>query len=297
VKPAPDVPSLPEVAKLALPSQASLVWRFRAGADSRHKNAEGKFQGGKLQRGQTVHFWRNLASADKAAGLIPYEDKGERAPAAQAGDVNGPGTGHTLLYFSTTAGMEMKPKPADPAHPPAAAPEPQGMTMAAVFRAYAGSSETKMRPLLLMSSTAKQSFSLHFNHHAGQYWALVERDGQSVQSLVKPEEFAKRKDGAEGSWVVAVAAWDAKQGTVTLRVRTPNGNPTVGPATPIPAGMAPLDVVNIGFVNIPKDSKLDAKEVFDGSIIEIDVYGDVLDDETQDKLLGALWDRYFKKRS
>jgi hypothetical protein len=61
--------------------------------------------------------------------------------------------------------------------------------------------------------------------------------------------------------------------------------------------MAPLDVVNIGFVNVPKDSKLDSKEVFDGSIIEIAVYGQVLDAETQDKLLGALWDRYFKKRS
>jgi serine/threonine protein kinase len=298
VKSPADVPPLPEVAKLALPSEASLIWRFRAGADSRHKNAEGKFQGGKLQRGQTVHFWKNLASADKAAGLIPYEDKSERAPAAQAGDVNGPGTGHTLLYFSTTAGMEMKSKPADAAPPPAATSlEPPGVTVAAIFRAYAGSSEVKMRPLLLTSSRAKHSFSLHFNHHAGQYWAMAEHDGQSAQSLVKPEEFAKRKEGADGSWVAAVGTWDAKQGAVTLRVRSPDGKTTVGPASPIPPGMAPLDVVNIGFVNVPKDSKLDAKEVFDGSIIEIAVYGQVLDAETQDKLLGAVWDRYFKKRS
>jgi hypothetical protein len=153
-----------------------------------------------------------------------------------------------------------------------------------------------MRPLLLTSSGAKQSFSLHFNHHAGQYWALAERDGQSAQSLVKPEVFAKRKEGADGSWVVAVAAWDAKQGTVTLRVRSPDGKTTVGPASPISPGMARLDVVNVGFVNVPKDSKLDAKEVFDGSIIEIDVYGEMLDAGTQDKLLGALWNRYFKKR-
>ena len=153
-----------------------------------------------------------------------------------------------------------------------------------------------MRPLLLTSANAKHTFSLHFNHRAGQYWAMAEHDGQTAQSLVKPEEFAKRKEGAEGNWVVAVATWDAQQGTVTVRVRSPDGKTVVGPSTPIPPSTLPLDVVNLGFVNVPKGSKLDAKEVFDGSIIEIAVYRQVLDADTQDKLLGALWDRYFKKR-
>jgi hypothetical protein len=69
----------------------------------------------------------------------------------------------------------------------------------------------------------------------------------------------------------------------------------VGSAAPIPPGIAPLDRLNLGFFNVPKDSKLNSLEKFEGDIIEVAVYRQPLDAATQDKLLDALWEHYFAK--
>jgi hypothetical protein len=297
-KSTPGAPALPDAAPLVLPLETSLAWRFRAGAESRHRNQDGKLDTGKLQKGQTVQFWRNLASPSRLAGLQLYEGKAERSPAGQFADIKGPGTSHPYLFFSANSGMEMKIKSTTTAPAPGASDvSPAGVTIAAVFRANASSKEPVMRPLLLSSGNGMHSFSLHFSHRVGQFWALAEKDGQVAQSLVTPEEFAKRKDGAGGNWVAAVASWDAQQGKVSLRVRSPDGKTATGPESPIPAGMSVLERINLGFCNVPKDSKLNPKEKFEGDIIEVAVYRLALDTVTQERILGALWDRYFKKKA
>ena len=293
-KAATPAPTLPDPVPLTLPMEASLVWRVRAGAESQHRDAKGKLETGKLPREQTVQFWRNLASPEKTAGLTPYEGKGERSPAGRVTEVNGPGTSHGILFFATRSGMETKFGPAEIGKAPGAAgANPPGVTVAAVFHASAASKEKTMRPILLSSDGAKQTFSLHFSHKVGQYWAFVERDGQVAQSLVTPEQFAK---GAGGNWAVVVATWDAKQGTVNVRVRSPDGKTTTGTPSPIPPGISVINRINVGFVSLPKESKLDPNEKFDGDIIEMAVYGQALDAATQDKVVSTLWDRYFKKR-
>lgn len=295
-KPAPP-PPLPEPEALALPMEAALTWRLRAGADSRHKGTDGKFVTGRLLRGQSVQFWRNLPSADKAAGLIPYEDKNERSPTGQMTDPKSPDTSYTCLNFPSNAGMEMKLKDAEVAQAPGnPSSDPMGVTIAAVFRANIASKITMMHPLLLSDRDAKHRFGLLFSHRVGQYGVMAESDGQSARSMVTPEEFARRQSGAGGTWVAVVAAWNAKQGTVQLRVRSPSGNTAAGPESPIPAGMPPLDRLNLGFSSGLMGEK-EPKEKFDGDIIEIVIYRQALDAATQEKLLATLWDHYLKKKA
>jgi serine/threonine protein kinase len=297
--PPPKTPTaavLPDAAPLVLPMEDALAWRFRAGADLRYRGADGKSS--KALRDQKVDLWRNLAATAAMTALRPIETDPVHAPTACAGDIRGPETNHAYVDFSTESGMSTSLKGPDALKAPGnATSQPKGVTLAIVFRAYTNSKENSMRPLVLFSTAnPNQNFSLHFSHRVGQYWAVAERDGQVAQSLATPEEFARRKSGASGHWVVAMATWDAQEGTVTIRVRSPDGKIANGNPAKIPPGMSPLDKLNLGYVSVPKGSKLDPKERFDGDITEVSIYRQALDPATQDRVINALWERYFLKR-
>ena len=296
-KPPPPVQELPGPALLTLPMEDFLAWRFRGGVEMWHRGGNGNGQNVKPGNSQKVHYWRNIADSSDN-GLRPYENKQERAGSAFAADVRGEGTKHPYVYVSGGSGMESRlPASRLPFAPGGAQSNPKGATMAAVFRANGGSKEPVLRLAVLSpGNNLKETFSLHFSHRVGQYWAVVQHAGQVAQSLLTPEIFGKRRDGAGGNWVTAVAVWNADQGTVQLRVRDPDGKVTLGPATPLPQGMPVLDRLNIGLVNLPKDGKLDQKQKMDGDMVEFVVYRQALDEATQTKLLNALWDRYFMKR-
>jgi len=297
--------ALPDALPLALPMEFALTWRFRAGAGWRHRNPDGKMAVAKLQRGQTVSAWRNLASPDAGSGLYPYQGKGERSPLAGSAEVPSPGVGvvRSVVGFGMDSGLTTRLKPEELAKAPGSAvpigandPVPPGATVALVFRANALSKEKLMRPLLLTSADAKQHVSLHCSHSVGQYWVHAEREGRVAQSLVSPEAFAKQKDGAGANWVIALLVWDGGKGTVCLRVRTPDGKTVTGPSSAIPAGMAALDRLSVGLGALPADSQLDVKEAFEGDILEVAVYRRALDEAMQDKVLSALSDGYFARK-
>lgn len=295
--PSPPVQGLPGPVLLTLPMEDFLAWRFRGGVEMWHRGGNGNGSNAKPGSGQKVHYWRNIADPSDN-GLRPYENKQERGGAAFAADVRGEGTKHPYVYVSGGSGMESRlPSSRLPFAPGGAQSSPKGATMAAVFRANGGSKEPVLRLAVLSpANDLKETFSLHFSHRVGQYWAIVQHGGQMAQSLLTPEVFRKRKDGAGGSWVAAVTVWNADQGTVQLRVRDPDGKVTLGPVTPLPKGMPVLERLNLGLVNLPKEGKLDPKQKMDGDIVEFALYRQALDEATQTKLLNALWDRYFLKR-
>jgi hypothetical protein len=288
--------ALPDAAPLALPMEDALAWRFRAGMDWRRRSGDGKMA--KVLRDQAVEFWRNLASMDRGTGLRPIENQLAHAPTGRAGDVKGPETTHPYANFSAVSGMSTLLRDAEASKAPGnASSQPNGLTLVAMLRANTNSKEKTLRPILLLSTAnPKQNFSLHFSHGVGQYWATAERDGQVAHSLVTPEEFARRKSGASGHWVVVMATWNAQEGTVAVRVRSPDGKIANGTAAKMPGGVSPMDRLHLGHVSVPKVSKLDPKEKFEGDIMEVAVYRQALDPATQERVLNAMWERYFLKR-
>lgn len=287
----------PSAAPLTLPMEDFLAWRFRAGVEVWTRGKDSKLSAPRMD--QWIYSWKNVAPNIKDSWLRPYENKGNRDAEQKATDVKGidSGTRHPTVYFPTRSAMESRLTGADSGRAPGGpSSDPRGVTVGMVVRSNGGSKEPQTRPLLLTSTKGGlESFSIHQSYRVGQYWVLVEHQGQVAQALVRPDQFAK--SGAGANWVALVATWNAVDGTITILVKSPDGNvarPSI--QAKVPPGMPALDRLNVGFFYPPKGSKLNSNEKMDGDITEIAVYRRALDGATQEKLLNTLWDRYFQKR-
>ena len=294
--PAPATPSLPALAPLSLPAEDKLTWRYRAGAETWHAGVDGKQMPGVPTKGQRVHEWQSIAPSLKEAPLKPFDGKPDSTPTAQSGDINGPGTAHQYLSFGPASGVEHRlAGDASKLAPGNSSSGSTGVTLAAVFRAGAGQAQkaASLRPVVLSSNWSPDTLSLHFSPASGQYSAQVQHGTARATPQVRPVQF--EKGGAGGAWVVVLVSWDAKEGRIRLAVRSPDGK-TVSADASVAPGMPMMDFLHLGALTLPKDGKLDPQEMMEGDMVEVAVYREALDRVAQDKVLNALWDRYFKKR-
>ncbi len=299
--PKPAAPSTPPPAPLpaepplALPSEEKLAWRFRAGAETWYQGGDGRQARTAAQRNQRVHAWKSLAPQVPNTWMRPLSGRLDWAATILSSDVNGAGTNHRYLFFSTGWGMEQKLDAAVSHLSPGNGVEQSfGVTIAAVFRANGVKKDKTMRPLVLASSWSKDTLSLHFSHLAGQYWATLHHGGAMVMPTVRPQAFEQK--GAGSAWVVAVATWDAKAGKVSMMVRSPDGKVARANEASVPPGMPMMDKLHLGAFPFVDGTKLDMQEKMDGDIIEVAVYREAFDQGGRDRLMNALWDQYFRKK-
>lgn len=286
---------LPPTRSTPLPMEDRLVWRFQAGVESWHQGGDGTRARSTPQRGQRVHAWKSVSPEGNDLWCTPWDGQPDRAPIVEVANLHGQGTAHQCLYLSPTSGLEQRlDGPYFRLAPGNTSQGSNGATIVAVFRANASKDDRTMRVILLTSSTSKDTFSLHFSHQAGQYWARVHRSNAMVLPLVSPPAFAQR--GAGGSWVVALVTWNSKTGKVSTAVCVPDGTIVHSQDATVPPGMPTLDNLHIGGCTLPPNSKLDAGEKMDGDLVEVAVYRQALDPPTQDKVLTALAECYFKAR-
>lgn len=280
---------------LSLPLEDKLTWRFRAGTEIWNQGDNGMGARKTPQRNQRIHAWRNLSPSLREVYMKPYGNPADNAPSVTVGDVNGAGTEASRLSFSGLQGMRHQlDSSAGLKAPGNGVAASKGVTIAAVFRANASKKERSIRPVLLSSSWSKDTISLHHSHIAGQFWVRVQHGQDLMLPLVRPKQFEAK--GSPWQWSVVVAVWDSSEGKVRLSVRSPDGKVTKADEVTLPKGMPMMDQFTLGYYPLPSDTKLEAQEKFDGDILEVAVYQDALDPANQDKVMNALWDRYFPKR-
>jgi serine/threonine protein kinase len=293
--PPPAQPPLPGMLPLSLPLENKLTWRFRAGTEIWNQGDNGQGARKTPQRNQRIHAWRNMAPDLRDVYMRPYGTVTDTAPVVSVGDVNGPGTEGSRLSFTGTQGMRHQLDSSVGLKAPGnGVSDSKGVTIAALFRANASKKDKSIRPVLVSSSFSKDSISLHHSHIAGQYWVRVQHGQDLVMPLVRPQQFEAK--GAPWQWSVVVVVWDSSTGKVRLSVRSPDGKVYKADEVTIPKGMPMLDQFTVGYYPLPSDTKLDAQEKFDGDVVEVAVYQDALDPANQEKVMNALWERYFPKR-
>ena len=293
--PPPSQPPLPIMLPLSLPLEDKLTWRFRAGTEIWHQGLSGQEARKTPQRFQRIHSWRNMAPGLREVYMKPYDTVVEHAASVTVGDVNGPGTEVSRMSFSGYAGMRhVLDSSAGLKAPGNGVSGSKGVTIAALFRANAAKKDKSIRPVLLSSSWSKDTISLHHSHIAGQYWVRVQHGQDLLLPLVRPQQFESK--GSPWQWSVVVVVWDSSEGKVRLSARSPDGKVIKADEATLPKGMPMMDQLTVGYYPLSSDTKLEREEKFDGDVVEVAVYQDALDPGNQEKVMNAMWERYFPKR-